>query len=154
MVIMSSPTRPPFLPLIRELARTFQAFEQFSGQHVRELGLTPPQFDVIATLGNTPGMNCKELSEKTLITKGTLTGVIDRLIAKGIVCRTAQEADRRSVVISLTQAGDALFQQVFPAHLAHIGQVFTHYQQTDIDRLVGDLRHLRETFATTAITES
>lgn len=70
------------LPVIRELVRAFQAFEQYSARHVRELGLTPPQFDVIATLGNTPGMSCKELSEKTLITKGTLTGVIDRLDRK------------------------------------------------------------------------
>ena len=32
----------------------------------------------IATLGNTPGMSYKELGDKTLITKGTLTGVIER----------------------------------------------------------------------------
>ena len=35
-------------------------------------GLTHAQFDIIATLGNTPGMSYKELGDKTLITKGTL----------------------------------------------------------------------------------
>ena len=67
-----------FLPLLRELSDTFQAFEIYSASHIRAIGLTPPQFDIIATLGNTQGMSPKELGEKTLITKGTLTGVMDR----------------------------------------------------------------------------
>ena len=62
----------------------YQAFEAYSAAHVRELGLTPPQFDIIATLGNTDGMTATELGEKTLITKGTLTGVVDRLSARAV----------------------------------------------------------------------
>ena len=34
-------------------------------------------FDIIVTLGNTPGLSFKELGQRTLITKGTLTGVVD-----------------------------------------------------------------------------
>jgi hypothetical protein len=51
----------------------YQAFEAYSATHIRTLGLTPPQFDIVATLGNTSGMTATELGEKTLITKGTLT---------------------------------------------------------------------------------
>jgi len=36
--------------------------------------MTPPQFDIIATLGNTSGMTATVLGEKTLITKGSLPG--------------------------------------------------------------------------------
>ena len=32
----------PFLPMLRELARCYQAFEAYSGGHIRALGLTPP----------------------------------------------------------------------------------------------------------------
>ena len=81
------------MALVRELVRTYQAFEQLSSSRIRSHGLTPPQFDVIATLGNTPGMSCKELSSRTLITKGTLTGVLDRLLEIGL--------DRKDVVIAL-----------------------------------------------------
>ena len=72
----------PFLPSLRELVRCYQTFSAYSAAHLRTLGLTPPQFDIVATLGNTPGMTPKEVGEKTLITKGTLTGVVDRLAAK------------------------------------------------------------------------
>ena len=111
---MKNTSQASFLPVVHELARTYQAFEQFASQHIRQLGLTPPQFDVVATLGHSKGMNCKELSDRTLITKGTLTGVIDRLEDKGLVTRTMQPNDRRSVFVSLTQHGERLFDQAFP----------------------------------------
>jgi MarR family 2-MHQ and catechol resistance regulon transcriptional repressor len=101
--------REPFLPMLRELARCYQAFEAYSGAHVRGLGLTPAQFDIVATLGNTPGMSFKELGEKTLITKGTLTGVVDRLEAQRLVRRSASAEDGRSMIVSLTPAGARLF---------------------------------------------
>lgn len=47
-----------FLPLLRELARSYQALERFSASNVRSFGLTPPQFDLIVTLGNQPPMTC------------------------------------------------------------------------------------------------
>ena len=94
--------------MLRELARCYQAFEAHSGAHVRALGLTPSQFDIVATLGNTPGMSFKELGEKTLITKGTLTGVVDRLEAQRLVRRSASAADGRSMIVSLTPAGEQI----------------------------------------------
>jgi DNA-binding MarR family transcriptional regulator len=147
--MMTQSPKEPFLPVLRELARTFQAFEQLSAQHIRQLGLTPPQFDVVATLGNTPGMTCKELSEKTLITKGTLTGVVDRLVDKGIVARAPLEHDRRSVFIALTRQGEAMFQQVFPEHIAHIKHAFKQFDASDLDRFQLDLKRMRLAFSTT-----
>jgi DNA-binding MarR family transcriptional regulator len=149
---MSQPPRESFLPLIRLLAQTYQAFEQFSAYHVRQMGLTPPQFDVVATLGNTRGMSCKELSEKTLITKGTLTGVVDRLCDKGLVQRTTLEHDRRSIFVALTERGETLFAQVFPAHLAHMRQAFSAFGNEDYDHCAIELKRLRDAFSM-ALTE-
>jgi DNA-binding MarR family transcriptional regulator len=54
----------PFLPSLRELVCCYQAFYTRSAAHLRTLGLTPPQFDIVATLGNTPGMTPKELGTR------------------------------------------------------------------------------------------
>ncbi len=117
-------SKPAFLPLIRELARTYQAFESYSTRHVRTMGLTSCQFDIIATLGNTEGMNFRELGERTLITKGTLTGVVDRLEDKKLVRRVADPRDGRSQIVQLTSAGEEMFARVFPEHLAYMEQAF------------------------------
>ncbi|MBI3902168.1 MAG: MarR family transcriptional regulator [Nitrosomonadales bacterium] len=134
-----------FIPVLRELARAYQEFESFSASHIRTLGLTPSQFDIVATLGNTTGMSFKELGEKTLITKGTLTGVVDRLEAKSLVRRVASPSDGRSQTVQLTRKGEALFARIFPAHLEHVAQAFTAFSQADLDATATTLQRLRET---------
>lgn len=132
-----------FFPVLLELTRAYQAFETCSAAHLRTLGLTPSQFDIIATLGNTDGMNFKELGEKTLITKGTLTGVVDRLEAKGLVRRVASASDGRSQTVQLTRRGETLFAKVFPAHVEYVGQFFAAFSQADLDAMQAELHRLR-----------
>ena len=118
------PSKDPFLRVVRPLVETYFAFLDKDAPHIRSLGLTCSQFDVIATLGDTEGMTCKELSEKTLVTKGTLTGVLDRLETKGLIVRVPSREDRRSIFIRLTPKGDALFQKVFAAHIRYMKPYF------------------------------
>jgi len=139
---MKTPTTFP--TVLRELLRTHQAFLSYAASHVHKLDLTLPQFDVIITLGNTSGMPYKKLGEETLITKGTLTGVINRLEDKGLVQRGASETDGRSQIIRLTEAGNALFERTFPEHLQFINQLFNNYSPEDISTLEAVLVRLRE----------
>jgi hypothetical protein len=67
-----------FLSLLRPLVEAYLAFYRVGNRHIQSLGLTPGQFDVIAELEGTKGLTCAQLSEQTLTTKGTLTGVLDR----------------------------------------------------------------------------
>jgi DNA-binding MarR family transcriptional regulator len=136
----------PHLPLLRELVRAYQAFERYSGAHVAQLGLTPAQFDVLATLGNTPGMNPKTLGARTLITKGTLTGVVDRMLAKGLVRRDPDPQDGRGQIVCLTERGQAVFEQVFPAHGEHVGRVFQRIPELDLARAEALLHAIRRAF--------
>jgi len=124
-----------------------QGFERLSGCHVRQYGLTHAQFDIIATLGNTPGMSYKELGDRTLITKGTLTGVIERLEQKGLVERERSNEDKRSFFVRLTPQGDRLFGEVFPKVVANGRQAFSQYTDADFDALEKTLTGLKATIA-------
>lgn len=135
-----------FVPTMRELVRTYQAFAAYSEAHVRQFDLTPSQFDVIATLGNTQGMSMSEIGEKTLITKGTLTGVIDRLIKKALVVRDNPPGDRRSVIVSLTPKGQQVFEQAFPAHIAYLKTQFDNLEPSELELLRVLLGRLRQNF--------
>jgi len=138
--------KPEFLYTLRQLIRCTQAFERYSGVHVRQMGLTESQFDVVATLGNTSGMSCKALGEKTLITKGTLTGVLDRMEARGLITRTADCDDARRSHVALTSKGAALFDEVFPAHLQHLERAFGRLSESELKHLRSGLTQLQDAF--------
>ncbi|MBS1147830.1 MAG: Transcriptional Regulator, MarR family [Proteobacteria bacterium] len=141
---MSKPAE--FMPTVQALVQCYQAFELDSAAHIRALGLTPPQFDIIATLGNTSGMTATVLGEKTLITKGTLTGVVDRLVERGWVERAAHDSDRRCQIVRLTPSGEALFAQAFPAHMAHLATLFAGVSAAEHARWQTTLHELKLLF--------
>ncbi|WP_114636469.1 MarR family winged helix-turn-helix transcriptional regulator [Polynucleobacter necessarius] len=135
-----------FLPTLRNLVSAYQAFEHYSASHIKTLGLTMTQFDVIATLGNQLPMSCKQLGEKTLVTKGTLTGVLERLEAKGLIGRQANAEDARSQLIGLTPAGQTLFEKVFPEHLEYLNKAFKNLSPNELQQLEQSLKLLKNIF--------
>lgn len=139
--------RESFLPVMRELVRAYQAFTDYDEEHIRQLGLTAPQFDVVATLGNTPGMTMGQLAERTLVTKGTLTGIIDRLEKKGLVRREVPPENRRCFVIVLTPDGERVFSEAFPAHIAYLKERFGRLSDAELEQTRLMLKQLRELFS-------
>lgn len=135
--------RDPSLAVIREMVRAYQAFSEFSAADIKRFGLTSPEFDVLATLGNKPGMTFKEIGENTLITKTTLTGVVDRLEKKGLVRRRACPEDRRCIRVVLTDKGDQIFRQVFPEHVRRLSEQLGTMPGDERDRLLDGLKQLR-----------
>ncbi|MDI1293850.1 MAG: MarR family winged helix-turn-helix transcriptional regulator [Methylobacter sp.] len=139
---MSPPTEFP--RVLSELVRTNQAFLNYAAIHAYTLELTLPQLDIILTLGHAFGMTFKRLGEKTLITKGTLTGIINRMEHKGLVQRIASKTDGRSQIVRLTTAGQTLFEQAVPEHLDYVNQLFKEYSLEDIATLESTLLRLRK----------
>jgi len=152
---LAAPTlaRERYLRTLRSLAECYHAFERYSAAQVRDCGLTPPQFDILATLGNTEGMTFKELGEKTLITKGTLTGVIDRLELRGIVKRVQSRSDGRSTIVRLTRKGEDEFTRIFPLHLAHLRVPFAALSEEEMDQFDALAGKLRAAFASASRDE-
>lgn len=136
--------RDPALAVIREIVRAYQAFSEFSSRDIKRLGLTGPEFDVLATLGNQPGMTFKDIGENTLITKTTLTGVVDRLEKKGLVERRACPEDRRCIRAILTERGDALFRQVFPEHVDRLRERLCALDEAERKQLLEALAKVRQ----------
>jgi DNA-binding MarR family transcriptional regulator len=78
----------------------------------RQFGLTETQSDVLRTLLAYGAMSSADLSRSLYMTPANITGVIDRLKSKGLVERIRQHADRRVALISLTENGNGLSEQL------------------------------------------
>jgi len=72
------------------------------------LGLTYPQYLVLLVLWERDGVPVNQLGERLALDSGTLTPLLKRLAAQGLVERRRGEDDERVVRIHLTAAGRAL----------------------------------------------
>ena len=135
-----------FLATIKELARAYQEFEDYSSTHIRSLGLLPVQFDVIATLANQPSMTFKQLGERTLISKSSLTGVVERMVKKGFIAISENPDDARSHLLKLTTKGQKIFEQVFPEHLKHLEKAFEKISKKQMKEIEESLKTLKSIF--------
>jgi DNA-binding MarR family transcriptional regulator len=135
------------LPVIRQLLECHVQVDRVSNRLVEAQGLTMPQFDVIATLGDTAGMTCKELGAQSLTTKGSLLPILDRLEAKGLICRAKGEKDSRQTIVSLTDEGQALYQHVFPEFVTAMRARVDALSPADQAELIRLLQALKGAFS-------
>ena len=75
---------------------------------LKKLGLTYPQYLAMLVLWERDGLMVSELGERLFLDSGTLTPLLKRMQAAGLVARTRAVTDERRVHISLTAAGRAL----------------------------------------------
>lgn len=113
------PQDESMLPVMRALTVCAQRTERLLDRFTERHGLTPSQFDVLATLGDRGGMTFKDLSEQSLVTGGTLTPVLGRLEAKGLVSRCKGPQDARQTIVSLTPEGQATYERTFLPFVDH-----------------------------------
>ena len=98
------------------MMRTFNKIERRSGEQLGQFDLTRAQFEVLAHLSKHAGISQQALSERLLVTKGNVCGLISRMEGRGLVVRCADADDRRLNLLHLTEAGKSLAGEVIPLH--------------------------------------
>jgi MarR family transcriptional regulator, temperature-dependent positive regulator of motility len=100
------------------LARRFQqiAVAVFLAE-VEEVGydLTPVQYAALAAINDNPGIDQVTLAGLIAYDRTTITGVVDRLVQKGLVARNESSRDRRARELKITDAGRRTFRAITPA---------------------------------------
>jgi DNA-binding MarR family transcriptional regulator len=94
-----------------------QAYQPYLLTH----GLTYPQYLVLLLLWEHAALTVKEIGEKLFLDSGTLTPLLKRMEKKSWISRSRDPKDERSVIIAITEQGEALKKQAkeIPAQLLH-----------------------------------
>jgi DNA-binding MarR family transcriptional regulator len=111
---------------------------------LRAFDLSVPQCDVLTTLTEREGLSQQDLAERLYVTKGNISGLIDRLVANGLVERRALAGDRRSHAIYLTPEGREMALRGVEAQKAFVGQTFGRIAPERLALLDGLLVELRD----------
>ena len=90
---------------------TAHAFNRVYKPLLDRLGLTYPQYLVMLVLWERDGVPLKDIGERLFLDSGTLTPLLKRLEAAGLIRRTRSKQDERQVLIALTAQGQALHEK-------------------------------------------
>jgi DNA-binding MarR family transcriptional regulator len=82
------------------------------GRLLRPLNVSAAGGLVLGILRDHGPMSPSELGERLIVTRATVTGLVDSLEARGFVRRSANPADRRSLVVGITPAGRRVAQEL------------------------------------------
>jgi DNA-binding MarR family transcriptional regulator len=100
------------------LARRFQqiAVAVFLAE-VEEAGydLTPVQYAALSAVSANSGIDQVTLAGLIAYDRTTITGVVDRLVLKGLITRHASKVDRRARALAITDAGRRTLRTITPA---------------------------------------
>ena len=99
------------------LARLSSLGKAVTAEKFAALDLSVPQCDVLTTLTEREGISQQELAQRLYVTKGNISGLLDRLERLGLVERRATPGDRRQYAIALTEAGRAKAQAAIAIQL-------------------------------------
>jgi len=110
----------------------------------RRFATTLPRFDLMAQLERSPaGLRMGELSRRMMVTGGNVTGIVDQLVAEGLVERRAIAADRRALAVRLTPKGRRRFMAMAAEHERWIEEMLTDLPVAERTRLYALLGHLK-----------
>ena len=75
-----------------------------------ELGLTYPQYLVLMVLWETDSVTVNEITQRLILNTNTITPVLKRMEAQGLITRQRSGQDERKVIVTLTEQGKQLQQ--------------------------------------------
>lgn len=98
----------PGIDLMRALLHVSHGIERVSMRMEAELGVTAQQRLVVRVVGRHPGITPGRLAEHLHLDPGTISALVRRLEAKGLLRRAADPRDGRRITLGLTERGRAL----------------------------------------------
>lgn len=111
---------------LAEFRYQLKKFLHFSDSEAQKVGITPQQHQLLLAIKGFPGRDTampRELAERLFITHNACVGLIDRCSQLGLVTRTKNPDDGRSVLIALTEHGEEILQCLSEIHLEEITRI-------------------------------
>ncbi|MGI5171619.1 MarR family winged helix-turn-helix transcriptional regulator [Spirillospora sp. CA-253888] len=131
--------------VVGRIQRASRRLERGLTENFARHGLQLWEFDILGTLrrsGPPYRLSAGALSDSSMVTSGAITNRIDRLVAKGLVTRETDPDNRRSVVITLTESGWKLIEDVLDHHVTYEEQLLDCLNEQEQEQLAGLLRTL------------
>ena len=133
------------LEVVLRILRAYHFIDQELVRGQVEYDVSPAEFGVLIELrlaGPPYKMTPTQLHNRLLVTSGGMTGRIDRLERRGLLCRLPDPEDRRSILVALTESGHELIELAAHTHFRIMEHLVEGLRSEERECLAGLLRKL------------
>ncbi|MBS5988585.1 MarR family winged helix-turn-helix transcriptional regulator [Anaerococcus hydrogenalis] len=124
------------------ISRLKNEIDAKSNKLVKEYGLSLPQFAVMEALYHKKDMSVGQVREKILSSSGTMPVIIRNLKKKSYLISYKDKDDKRREILSLTNEGKKLIEEIFPKNKKIIEKSFENLSRDEIKDFVKILKKL------------
>ncbi|UCD33005.1 MAG: MarR family transcriptional regulator [Desulfobacterales bacterium] len=131
---------------IRSFRKLLRLFERLTAHQLKEdsccQGVTLTQCHTILEIEELGQATTVEISKRLGLDKSTLSRTIDGLVNIGLVERSPNPSDRRFTILSLTEHGQHVADQINRSNDDYFGQVFKHVEIDRYDEVIDNFERL------------
>jgi DNA-binding MarR family transcriptional regulator len=143
---MISPQPPGGSPRLEELVDLHQeylrALSMIALPAWVELDLTLPQLRMLYLLVHDGEQTASGLARRLGVAPSTVTGLVDRLVERGVVARSEDRNDRRTIWVRATDDGQVLINSLIASRREQLARVLSELSDADRELVGGALRAL------------
>ena len=130
------------LKLFIVLSRAHREITDRVMEDIKSHGLNPTEFAVLELLYHKGDQAIQQIGKKVLLASGSITYVVDKLEAKGLLMRKPCPKDRRVTFAVITEKGKELIAGIFPAHKKAISKIFGGLDDSEKESMITMLKKL------------
>lgn len=128
--------------LLVSLRQVIRAIDLYSKKLNKETGLTSSQLLVLQDIRQHEGTMVKDIANRITLSSATVTSILDRLEARGLVVRQRSENDRRRVGLFLTETGSAAIEDSPTLLQEHFINRFESMEQWEQSQMVATMQRI------------
>ncbi len=118
------------------LTKMHKVFLEVLGSHLESLGINPSEYTMLAHLNEVTREKTQKLGEVALITSGTITHVVNKMIRSGYVEKVQDNCDKRIFWIQITDDGKESFMKVHEKHMAYLDRLLKDFSEEEKETFI------------------
>jgi MarR family 2-MHQ and catechol resistance regulon transcriptional repressor len=130
--------------------RTADMLFDHIGRLLRPLNVSAAGGLLLGILRDRGAMSPSELGERLIVTRATVTGLVDSLERHGFVRRSANPADRRSLIVEITPSGLEVVQELRTIVHRHERELMSGFSDSDLRAYIADQHRIQERLTSAA----
>lgn len=126
------------------MSRTLNKLNRLNSQLFRDYDLTTGQYGVLEALYHKGNRSVGEIQEMILSTTGNMPVILKNLKARDLISTCRADKDRRLTIVSLTDEGRDLIEEVFPKNKEVIEGYFSRLSEDEKEKMLDLLSKFKE----------